>query len=224
MRAAAAARRAALVLAIEVLAVSAAILIPSCAAWPTHDSGSRPAATRRATASRPRPRTRDPTAPPRPAAPRPPSRGSGADATLAAALAPVLRDQPGRLAVGIIDQTTGRTAVYHGTWPFDTASIIKADILAVLLIQHQQIGTALSPDERRLATAMIEDSDNNAATALWDAVEGGMGMEGRQRRPRPAPHVAGRQRHLGRCLGAYHHRRHRPAAAADRPHLRPLPA
>ena len=177
MRAAAAARRAARVLTIEVLAVSAAILIPSCAAWPTHDSGSRPAATSRATASRPRPGTRDRTAPPRAAAPRPPSRGSGADAALAAALAPVLRDQPGRLAVGVIDQTTGRTAVYHGTWPFDTASIIKADILAVLLIQHQQIGTALSPDERRLATAMIEDSDNNAATALWDAVEGGMGME-----------------------------------------------
>lgn len=100
-----------------------------------------------------------------------------ANAALAAALVPVLRDQPGRLAVGVIDEESGRTATYHGSWPFGTASIIKADILAVLLIQHQQIGTPLSADERRLATAMIEDSDDNAATALWDAVEGGGGVE-----------------------------------------------
>jgi hypothetical protein len=93
------------------------------------------------------------------------------------ALAPVLRGHPGSLAVGVIDERTGAMATYHGSWPFATASIIKADILAVLLIQHQQIGTALSSAERRLATAMIEDSNNNAATALWDAVEGGPGLE-----------------------------------------------
>lgn len=110
------------------------------------------------------------------AAPVPPSR-SDASAALAAALARVLRDQPGRLAVGVIDQTTGVTATYHPDWPFDTGSIIKADILAILLLQHQQIGALLSPAERQLAAAMIENGDNTAATALWDAVEAGPGVE-----------------------------------------------
>jgi beta-lactamase class A len=107
----------------------------------------------------------------------PPPRHSDASAALAAALAEVLRDHPGRLAVGVIDQTTGIAATYHPDWPFDTASIIKADILAVLLLQHQQIGATLTAAERELATAMIENSENTAATTLWDAVEAGPGVE-----------------------------------------------
>jgi hypothetical protein len=76
----------------------------------------------------------------------------------------------------VLDQTTGATATYHASRSFDTASIVKADILAVLLLQHQQLAAALSPGERDLAAAMIDDSDNAAATALWDAAEGGPGM------------------------------------------------
>jgi hypothetical protein len=105
-----------------------------------------------------------------------PSRAASRDARLAAALAPVLRHHRGSLAVGIADPATGDTATYHGGQPFDTASIVKADILAVLLLQHQQLGTTLSPGERDLAAAMIDDSDNRAATALWDAVERAPGM------------------------------------------------
>jgi hypothetical protein len=112
----------------------------------------------------------------------PPSRcaaaGAGSpDARLAAALARVLRRHQGRLAVGVSDPADGLTAAYHPHRRFDTASIVKADILAVLLIQHEQARTALSAGERELATQMIEDSDNDAATALWDAVGGTMGME-----------------------------------------------
>jgi beta-lactamase class A len=170
-------RRARLVLSIGVPALGAAILIPSCAAWMAHDSPGRPAATRPAAAAGPRPGTQHSAAAPRPTARRSPSFPNGADAELAMALAPVLRGHPGRLAVGVIDEYTGAMATYHGSWSFNTASIIKADILAVLLIQHQQIGTAVSSPDRQLATAMIEDSDNNATTALWDDVEGGMGLE-----------------------------------------------
>jgi hypothetical protein len=173
MRAAAAARRVTLVMTTGFLAAGAAILIPACAARTPHDEVSPPA-VRGATTAGPPPGTHPRAASP---GPHPPSSGSGPDAALAAALAPVLRDHPGRLAVGVIDQATGVTATYHGSWHFDTASIIKADILAVLLLQHQQIGTTLSLGERQLATAMIEDSDNNTATALWNAVEGGPGME-----------------------------------------------
>lgn len=98
------------------------------------------------------------------------------DARLAAALAPVLRRHPGTLAVGVIDPAAGVAATYHVRRSFDTASIVKADILAVLLLQHQQAGTALSEDEKELATEMIEDSDNDAASALWDAAHGGPGL------------------------------------------------
>jgi Beta-lactamase enzyme family len=101
----------------------------------------------------------------------------GPNARLAAALAPVLRRLQGVLAVGVFDPASGLTAFYHPHRRFDTASIVKADILAVLLIQHRQAGTPLSEGQRELATQMIEDSDNDAATALWDAVGGTMGME-----------------------------------------------
>ncbi len=76
------------------------------------------------------------------------------------------------LAVGVVDQTTGATATYHATRSFDTAKIVKADILAVLLPQHQQIGASLSGEDQALAARVIEDSDNGAAPALWNAVGG----------------------------------------------------
>jgi beta-lactamase class A len=107
---------------------------------------------------------------------RPPSRAASPDARLAAALAPVLRHYSGSLAVGVADPATGAAATYHGSLRFATASIVKADILAVLLLQHQQLGTWLSPSQQQLAAAMIDDSDNGAATTLWDAAEGGPGL------------------------------------------------
>ncbi len=97
---------------------------------------------------------------------------SGPDARLAAALAPLLLHQAASLAVGVVDQTTGATATYHATRSFDTAKIVKADILAVLLPQHQQIGASLSGEDQALAARVIEDSDNGAAPALWNAVGG----------------------------------------------------
>jgi hypothetical protein len=99
------------------------------------------------------------------------------DARLAAALTVVLRDHAGWVAAGVTDQATGVTAVYHGTESFTTASIVKADILAVLLLQLQQAGASIGAAERQLAARMIEDSDNAAASALWRAVGGGPGLE-----------------------------------------------
>jgi hypothetical protein len=81
------------------------------------------------------------------------------------------------MAIAVSYPEEGLTAAYHPHRRFDTASIVKADILGVLLIQHRQAGTPLSEGERELATQMIEDSDNDAATALWDAVGGAVGME-----------------------------------------------
>ena len=93
------------------------------------------------------------------------SRNAGAQ--LAAALAPVLAKRTGHLAVGVIDHTTGVWAVYNRLELFHTASIVKADILAALLLRRQAAGTSLSADEQELATQMIEASDNDAAQDLW---------------------------------------------------------
>jgi hypothetical protein len=47
---------------------------------------------------------------------------------------------------------------------------VKAIILAALLRWHQETGTPLSAWERDEATLMITQSDDTAATALWDEV------------------------------------------------------
>jgi Beta-lactamase enzyme family len=101
-----------------------------------------------------------------------PSATSAADKMLAAALAPLLAHLAGSLSVGILDRTTGTAAVYNGGRLFDTASIVKVDILATLLLQHQRAGTALSAEDQQLATEMIEDSDDVAASHLWHDVGG----------------------------------------------------
>jgi len=99
-----------------------------------------------------------------------------ADERLRVALAPVLEHRTGHLAVGVIDDSTGEEAVYDGSERFHTASIVKADILATLLLQHQQAATTLGEKEREQAIQMIENSDNDAATDLWDDVGAADGM------------------------------------------------
>ena len=97
------------------------------------------------------------------------------NAELAAILAARLKRHTGNLAVGAIDRTSGARVVCGGG-RFHTASIIKADILATLLLQHQATGHALTGARQALARRMIEDSDNNAATALWNEVGGASGV------------------------------------------------
>lgn len=81
-----------------------------------------------------------------------------------------------RFSVSVLDVDTGESLSY-GSGAFDTASIVKVDILAALLWQHQQAGTTLSTSELALASAMIERSDNGAATTLFEAVGGEDGLE-----------------------------------------------
>ncbi len=63
-----------------------------------------------------------------------------------------------------MDGRDRRTAVYGDDTPYDTASIIKVDILATLLLQAQDAGRTLDAHERALAEAMIKHSDNDSAT------------------------------------------------------------
>ena len=108
--------------------------------------------------------------------PSPQPRACPAHAALLAALAPVLRHRTGMLAVGVADPSTGVTATYHSRQAFHTASIVKAGILATLLLQLQHQHAGLSLGEQDLATAMIEDSDNGAASALWNIIGAAAGL------------------------------------------------
>jgi beta-lactamase class A len=76
------------------------------------------------------------------------------------------------IGVAVLDRRTGRTYTYNGIRQFRTASIVKVDILATLLLQANRAGRKLTADERQLASAMIRHSDNDAASALWRRIGG----------------------------------------------------
>src|SRR5205823_363271 len=59
---------------------------------------------------------------------------------------------------------------YRESRHFDSASAVKATILGALLRKADAEHRALTAQERRLAWRMITESDNGAATALWDDV------------------------------------------------------
>ncbi|KRC64761.1 hypothetical protein ASE12_08250 [Aeromicrobium sp. Root236] len=85
-------------------------------------------------------------------------------------------DTDADFSVAAVDVDTGETLTY-GDGSFDTASIVKVDILAALLHRAQRDGRTLTGSEQALATAMIERSDNAAATTLFNAVGGKTGLD-----------------------------------------------
>ncbi len=109
------------------------------------------------------------------AAPRPP--GAQFRASLVAALTPVRRADDDHISVAVDDLTTGLQAADGGRARFVTASIVKVDILAALLYQAQQDGQALTEDEQELATTMIENSNNDAASDLYYDAGGAAGID-----------------------------------------------
>lgn len=83
----------------------------------------------------------------------------------------------GHVSVAVTDADGGAAATYEtGAASYDTASIVKVDILATLLLQDQHAGTRLTAAQRTLATAMIERSDNDAALDLWRTIGRSAGL------------------------------------------------
>jgi len=143
-------------------------------------AGGRSAPTADVAATRtPGPGTTRPASPAPPAAPAPsltpspsrtptlsPSRATSAQAAVAQAVGKL--DPAGRLSVAVTDAGGGALASYDsGGTAYDTASIVKVDILAALLVREQHTSSGLSARQRQLATSMIESSDNDAANELW---------------------------------------------------------
>lgn len=98
------------------------------------------------------------------------------NALLSTAMAAVTVPSGARVSVAVLDLDSGERAV-HGDAAFDTASIVKVDILAALLLQAQDAGRRLTAAERSYATKMIENSDNDSATALWQGIGGAAGLD-----------------------------------------------
>lgn len=89
----------------------------------------------------------------------------------------------GNLSMAVADAGAGSGAggdavTYDsgGDTAYDTASIVKVDILAALLLRDQRTGTQPTSEQRALVEAMIERSDNDAALALWHTIGGGAGL------------------------------------------------
>jgi beta-lactamase class A len=77
----------------------------------------------------------------------------------------------GTVVAAVYDVAAGRTWTLGPQHPQAEASIVKLDILETLYAQHGN-GPALAGTDQSLAQQMMEDSDNAAATNLWNAVGG----------------------------------------------------
>ena len=85
-------------------------------------------------------------------------------------IAAAIRGRSGYIAIRVEDVRTGVECRYNEGHRSHSASVVKATILAALLYWRQHTHTSLTSTEKHEATLMIENSDNNAATYLWNDV------------------------------------------------------
>ncbi|MFF4570055.1 serine hydrolase [Streptomyces sp. NPDC001410] len=97
-------------------------------------------------------------------------------ALLSKAMATVSVPSGAEVSTAVLELDSGESAGY-GEAAFDTASIVKVDILATLLLQAQEAGRHLTAAEKAYATKMIENSDNASATALWHTIGRADGLD-----------------------------------------------
>jgi hypothetical protein len=93
-----------------------------------------------------------------------------AAARMSANIATTLAQRPHSVvAIDASDPNLGVTCALNPTWHFYSASVIKVTILSALIYKIGGIGH-LTTAQRNLAYSMITQSDNSAATALWNEV------------------------------------------------------
>ena len=95
---------------------------------------------------------------------------------LGSAAASYVSGRAGVVLAAVYDLRTGQTWQFGQGQPQDEASVVKLDVLETLLAERGRSGIELSAGDRTLAEQMIEDSDNDAATSLWDEVGGASGI------------------------------------------------
>ena len=111
----------------------------------------------------------------RPASPRATGRAAGQPhaSPLGPAVQTYLAGRSGTVRVAVYDLATGQEWTLGDGPAQAEASIVKVDILETLLSQRPN---GLASGDQALAQQMIEDSDNDAATSLWDEVGGATGI------------------------------------------------
>ncbi|MET4059657.1 hypothetical protein ABIB35_001189 [Arthrobacter sp. UYP6] len=75
-------------------------------------------------------------------------------------------------SAAVYERTTGRVWYYNAEGSYLEASLVKVPILLTLLRQASDEERGLTLEEEYLAVMMIEYSDNDATTALYEAVGG----------------------------------------------------
>jgi beta-lactamase class A len=78
----------------------------------------------------------------------------------------------GTVTAAVDDLNTGNIFLYHPGVVEDEASVVKVDVMATLLAQQPGGGVPTEPSQQQLLASMIEESDNDSATELWDQVGG----------------------------------------------------
>lgn len=91
---------------------------------------------------------------------------------LGGAAASYVASRSGTVVAAVYDVSSGQTWTLGTQRPQAEASIVKLDILETLFAQEGDGPTGLPPADQSLAQEMMEDSDNSAATSLWNAVGG----------------------------------------------------
>ena len=107
--------------------------------------------------------------------PSPSSSGPGQrQDPLGTAAASYLAGRTGTVLAAVSDLRTGQTWYLGRGQPQAEASVVKLDVLETLLAERGSSGLPVA--DQQLAGEMIEDSDNDAATSLWDQVGGASGI------------------------------------------------
>ena len=110
------------------------------------------------------------------APPTPPASDVGTDVLADPRVTAYLAGRPGTVTAAVADLNTGVVSQYRPGTLVGTASLVKVDILEAVLHQAEVQGRSLTPEEQQEATAMIDESDNDAATDLWDEAGASRGL------------------------------------------------
>ncbi len=153
--------------ALLTLALALAVVAPALVAC--HSSGvtaSTPVTSGRSQSSTPAAATTS-TAPPSAATSSAPAvvRSTGISALIDGAA-------KGGLSVSAVNLDTGVSLTMGARSGMVDASVSKVMLIEILVLKRQQAGKKLSSYERSLATRMIENSDNNAASAIFNLIGG----------------------------------------------------
>lgn len=92
---------------------------------------------------------------------------SGLAAQLSKDITAALKGRASTTAVALHDRTTNTTCTLRSTSAYDSASVVKATVLATLLWDNAKHDRYLTQREIDLSTKMITKSDNDATTSLW---------------------------------------------------------